>query len=242
MKRADYNPHADPGRIVCPTCDKALYKGCREEDSTYCIERCLAVGYPGEQMKAWYRKQTGESTLIYDREKIYNYVKEHYSNPEENEVTTQSKYTKQQIAELFRNDYVVLGVIFLEDAKNSPTTYYYKFAKDSGAAVDDHVLVEIGNSAYELGKGPVYKVVVVKEIIEADKFDFDRSINYKWAVGRTDQLMKDYRANLAQDVKLQNAYQLLEKRLARAELKKNLDAMLAELPPADADEIKALLK
>lgn len=140
------------------------------------------------------------------------------------------------IAELFRNDFIVLAVTFDETYPHFNKQYFFKAPLGQDFSVGEQLVVQVQADS------PTFKVVTIRRILRPEDVEFDAAINYKWIVGPLDTLLKQKRENEEKDARIRRAFALVEKRVQQQKLKSSLEAVLKELTEVEANEIRELLK
>jgi hypothetical protein len=161
------------------------------------------------------------------------------------------KLNRQNFAEFFRTDYNLISVIFAEGnigrrshqihrdnfGQTDLKRYTYKIRKEDACEIGDEFLVCTSNDLSNIETLKVVKVVLINvepEIEEESPFE------YKWVVGRLDDVLINYKANIEKDNNLKRAVHKLEQALERVSLRKQLQAALDELPQQDREELATM--
>lgn len=156
-----------------------------------------------------------------DRTPIYN------NKPQKD---TSMRLNRKNFAEFFRTDFYLISVRFPAEASvhqaASNKAYTYKVPKDVVLDLEDKVVVCVSNdpdTAWELKITTVIKIDRDLEALE------EGSINYKWIVGRSDEILAKYKENIAKDNKLKQGVAKLEQALERVSLRQQLAMAMKEL-------------
>lgn len=148
---------------------------------------------------------------------------------------------RNNFAELFRSDYYTVEVWFVESVNRSqaiapppPKRYIYKVLKTDKLEVGDKVVVCVTNTpeaAEEL------KVCTVVAIDFEPQIEGESSFKHKWIVGRFDDLMAGYMANVESDTKLKRAVTKLESAMEKVNLRAQLTLAMEILDPETKKEL-----
>jgi hypothetical protein len=170
---------------------------------------------------------------------------------------------RQHFAEFFRTDFYTVSVIFptsssdsdriptgtkkyLQDATSTRAwpaefkRYTYKIPKTMSVALGDLMLVCTSNAPHDFFSFAGLKTVQVVEINKEPEIEGSACFDYKWIVGRLDEVMKPYLANIEGDLRLKRAVSKLEAALERVSLRKQIISALEELGPEEAAELQQL--
>lgn len=159
----------------------------------------------------------------------------HINQPAQEGNHMSSILNRKHFAELFRVDYQTVTVTF-DGATGGHREYTYKAPKSLSIDVNDKLMVKVVSSR----NGAEYKVVTVQEVHLKPEVQSEASFNYKWIIGKLDTIEADHQANVAKDNRLKIAVEKLERRLAAVNLRRELTALLGELPEGEADEFRQL--
>ena len=143
---------------------------------------------------------------------------------------------RKHFTELFRADYKTVAVTFESTGAHCRSynkKYVYKVPKDLGVANGDKLVVYVDHREHGTG----LQIVTVAEVHENPEINSAASFNYKWIVGRFDDIMASQALNIAKDNKLKLAVEKLEVALTRVSLRKQLASAMEEL---DADTVNEL--
>lgn len=156
---------------------------------------------------------------------------------------SEMKLNRQNFAEMFRTDYYLVSVQFMEGIKNplgavrgrpGDKSYTYKISKSQVVDVGDRLLVCTVN---EPNEAEMLKVVVVVSINKEPEIEEESPFQYKWIVAKFDDVMAAYYENIAKDTNLKRAVHKLEKALERVSLRQQLKMAMAELPDDERLEL-----
>lgn len=148
------------------------------------------------------------------------------------------KLNRANFAEFFRTDYYTINVIFEADestvqrARNPSTRYTYKVPQDIKLQIGDRVVV--------MPQPGVLKSPIVVEVHENPQIEEDTGFNFKWIVGKYDDMVAGYKENVERDQRLKKAVAKLEQKLEQISLRKQLALAMEELGEADKQELTAL--
>jgi len=147
------------------------------------------------------------------------------------------KLNRANFAEFFRTDYYTINVIFdVENdtgvRKNPSTRYTYKVPQD--------IKLEIGDRVVVMPQAGNLKSPTVVEIHENPQIEEDTGFNFKWIVGKYDDIIVNYVENMERDTRLKKAVAKLEQKLEQISLRKQLALAMEELGEADKQELTAL--
>ncbi len=156
------------------------------------------------------------------------------------------RINRKNFAELFRTDYHTVSVIFVEnDGQYSQSAkswgsgkkaYTYKVPKNMEVSEGDLLLVYVANSSKVIETLKVVRVVSVNREAEIEE---DSPFDYKWVVGKLDDVMQEYNRNVEKDTELKRAVHKLEAALEKVSLRKQLAAAMEELDEDDKKELAA---
>jgi hypothetical protein len=162
------------------------------------------------------------------------------------------KINRKNFAELFRTDYYTIGVFFEKDYNeefdvnlgqkaartiNNVKEYTYKVPKSLTLTLGDKLLVCTDNN---LDYVRALKVVKVASINREPEIEEDSPFDYKWIVGKLDDVLVGYKEQIEKDNNLKRAVHKLEQALERVSLKKQLEAAMMELGEDDKNELARL--
>ena len=157
------------------------------------------------------------------------------------------RINRKNFAELFRTDYYTIGVFFEKDyneeydanlgPKAAVKEYTYKVPKSLTLTLGDKLLVCTDNN---LDYVRALRVVKVTSINREPEIEEDSPFDYKWIVGKLDDVLAGYKEQLEKDNNLKRAVHKLEQALERVSLKKQLEAAMMELGDDDKTELARL--
>lgn len=145
---------------------------------------------------------------------------------------------RKNFAEFFRTDFYTVGVKFFGAAGDiQAKEYTYKVHKDMEICIGDKVFVCTSNDpmlAQEL------KATVVSSINREPELEGSDCINYKWIVGKLQDVLAPYLENIEKDNRLKRAVTVLERKLEQINLRKSIALAMEELGDEDKNELKSL--
>ena len=147
--------------------------------------------------------------------------------------------------ELFRNDYAIAVVTFDQNGddcvipvKRGPQKEYnYKVPTSLELKAGDKLLVCVISHGY-----PTYKAVTVQRVLSASEgLDAEAAFSYKWAIGKLDDILIDYHANVKRDADVTAGLKLLTSALNRVQTQKQLALAMELLSEAEREQVNSLL-
>lgn len=160
---------------------------------------------------------------------------------------TSMNLNKNNFAELFRSDYYTVEVWFIESAhtyerqvsqqsvnRAQPKKYTYKVLKTEELKVGDKVVVCVSN---DMDVAEELKICQVVSINNEPQIDGESSFKYKWIVGKFENVIADYRANVEKDTKLKRAVTKLEGALEKVALRTQLKLAMETLDDETKKEL-----
>lgn len=146
------------------------------------------------------------------------------------------KLNRKHFAELFRSDYYTVQVHFCGTSihSGSEKAYTYKVHKDVEVQLTDRLVVCVPN---QLDAVQELKVVRVVSINHEPGIEEDVGLQYKWIVGKLDDIISGYKVNIEKDQKLKRAVAKLEGAMERAMLRVQLSDALKELAPEERESL-----
>lgn len=158
----------------------------------------------------------------------------------------------QYFAEMFRNDYYTVEVVFADQLEpgeysyfrdssggkslrvNNPTvkTYTYKVPKDTKLEPLSRIFVQVPDKTL--------KCVTVQKVNPDPSVHKDNGFDYKWIVGLESEVLASMNANIEKDDKIRRGVDKLERALARVSLQEQLKLAVATLDDATKKELSEL--
>lgn len=154
---------------------------------------------------------------------------------------------KANFAELFRADFNVVDVIFLnadpnraDRGQSTTKSYKYKVPKSKHVTLGDRLLVSVAR--IENGVTTICDLNVVEVVaidLEPELAGAD-CIKHKWIVARLDDVIKEYEENLMKDYRLNKAFAMLERELERVDLRTRVQTLLGQIDETKRAELAEL--
>lgn len=145
---------------------------------------------------------------------------------------------RKNFAEFFRTDFYTVSVKFFGAAGDlQPKEYTYKVHKDMKVNIGDRVFVCTSN---EPKMATELKATVVTNINLEPELEGSDCINYKWIVGKLEDVLLPYFENIERDNRLKKAVSTLERKLEQIHLRRSIVEAMGELSAGEQDELKAL--
>lgn len=154
--------------------------------------------------------------------------------------------SNKHFPELFRNDYNIAVVKFdpngddcVVPVKRGPQKEYnYKVPTNLTLKPGDKLLVLVLSHTM-----PTYKAVTVQRVLTASEgLDAEAAFTYKWAVGKLDDILVEYRANMKRDAEIDQGLKLLTSALNRAKTQQQIALALELLTDEEREQVGTLLK
>lgn len=154
--------------------------------------------------------------------------------------------SNKHFPELFRNDYNIAVVTFDQNGddcvipvkRGPPKEYNYKVPTNLTLKPGDKLLVCVMSHTLA-----TYKAVTVKQVLTASEgLDAEAALSYKWAIGKLDDVLTEYKANMARDAEIAQGLKLLTSALNRAKTQQQITLALELLTDEEREQVGALLR
>lgn len=154
--------------------------------------------------------------------------------------------SNKRFPELFRNDYNIAVVTFDQNGddcvipvkRGPPKEYNYKVPTSLTLKPGDKLLVCVMRHTLA-----TYKAVTVKQVLTASEgLDAEAAFSYKWAIGKLDDVLTEYKANMTRDAEIAQGLKLLTSALNRAKTQQQIKLALELLTDEEREQVGALLR
>jgi hypothetical protein len=144
---------------------------------------------------------------------------------------------RKHFAEFFRADYKTVSVTFSTTKSHYGSygkKYTYKVPKALDVKPGDLLVVYVAGR----DQAEALQIVTIAEVHENPAINAGAHFDYKWAVGRFQDVMAEFNSNKARDEKLRVAVDKLERALGQVSLRKQIAEAMGVLDDVTVAELK----